>query len=113
MGQGNRTQNFTPYGNTVALNAGVASSPTVLRSGGNYNLNTDMMVTNSGTNTVFITWGNVTTIAAVAPTAGNPANGIPVLAGETMVLGIGFATEIDAVTLANTSLVYFTPGQGS
>ena len=119
MGQGVRQQNFTPAvqggstnANTIALNAATSSSPTALRTG-NLGQNTDVLVTNSGSNTVFITWGNSSSIAAVAPTAGTPANGVPVLAGETMVLGMGFATYVDAVTLTSTSLVYFTPGQGS
>ncbi len=113
MGQGTRTQNFTAIGNTTALNAATTSNPTALRTGTSFGLNTDLLISNSGTGTVFITWGNNSAIVAVAPISGTPANGIPILAGETMVLGVGFATYVDAVTLTGNSLVYFTPGQGS
>ena len=114
MSQQPRVQNFKPSGNTVGLNAATSSGTKALRTGTAQQQNSDVLVTNSGSNIAYITWGDTQAgTIAVAPTAAAPANGVPILAGQTMTLYIGFATWIDAVTLTGTSLVYFTPGLGS
>lgn len=115
MSQQPRIQNFVPQGNTVALNAATTSGTKALRGASTKQMDfSDILITNSGSNTAYVVWGDSAAAAvAVAPTAATPANGIPVLAGQTVVYYMGFATFIDAVTLTGNSLVYFTPGLGS
>ncbi len=105
---------FSPQGNTAALSVTSTSTATPIQVLGNVSNATQHMAYNAGPYDCFLAWGKDATVTAVAPTAGSPANGIPVPAGAIMVLSFppnAFFAAICAST--NTATLYLTPGEGN
>ena len=100
--------NFT-NGETVSLAATSTSSSVsfTLAQSANY---PDVMVTNSGSVTVFV--GCNGSGVANLPGAGM-TNAMPVLAGGVLVIHKGNSTVCAAITAASSGTVYFTAGEGS
>ncbi len=102
---------FTP-GETVSLSAQTVSASVSfsLTQSANY---PDCMISNAGTQTAFVTFGQGSGTIAALPGAG-VLDAIPVLAGETMILhkGVGNATCAAITSFGGTTL-YFTAGQGN
>jgi hypothetical protein len=104
-------ENFTP-GETVSL-AVQSSSASVSFSLAQSAGYPDCMVTNAGSQAAFVAFGIGASTVAGTPGVG-ALNATPVLGGETMILrkGVGNIT-CAALTLAGSTTLYFTAGQGN
>lgn len=78
---------------------------------GNY----DIEITNQGSQPAWIAVGDSSSVTAVIPTNGTPANGYIVLSGQTKVISIGQAQPcyIAAITSSSTTVLYASIGQGA
>jgi hypothetical protein len=72
----------------------------------------DMMISNTGSVDAWIAFGD-SSVAAVIPTAGTPANGINIRAGAIYTLSKGDATYIAGITASSTANLYVSQGYGS
>mgnify|MGYP006268326645 CR=1 FL=1 len=106
---------FVPLGNTVTFLANT-SPPTAVQAvqGGANNVSfCQYRIFNSGAALIFLGWGANATIANNnATVVATTANTIPVLPGTLEVLSLPANTYMTAITSANTSQVYVTPGLG-
>lgn len=109
-----RLQNFRTNGNGLTLTAGITSSnvayPILIRPPFSHSTT---MVTNAGTVNVAIAFGQDNTVTAAFPSVGVPANGMVVLAGETMPLDDRYALWVAAIATSGTASVYFYKGEGN
>jgi len=108
---------FNPQGNTVVV-AAAAVAPAGVQVPVNNKFNAQetgqVRVVNAGMNLVHLGVGPTAAIAqtnAVAATAGNPAAGIPLVAGAVEVLRFPAGWYFSGVAGAATT-VYLTPGEG-
>ena len=108
---------FNPQGNTVVV-AADAVAPAGIQAPVNGKFNSQatgqVRIINAGTNTVHLGVGPTAAAAqanAVAATAGNPAAGIPLVAGAVEVLRFPAGSFFSGVAGAATT-VYLTPGEG-
>ena len=108
----NRITNFQVAGNGVFLGVTSSSSPVEFPALPDGSPCTDVMIINPGSNTAFFTFGETSPTAAI-PTNGTPANGIAILAGQTLVMGKGSATFMAAITASSTTTLYAYQGYGS
>ena len=92
---------------TSALTVGTASSNMAIGAGGH------VLLTNSGANVVYIALGTDNTVVAVAPIAGTPAQGIPLLPNSQTILYAGTGTYIAAISAATGNTLFVTPGSGA
>ncbi len=107
---------FAPQGNTVFIAAAAASSGASagVRVNGSVANATQRLVQNIGTKTAYLAGSLDSTIAAVAPTAGTPANGVPVQAGAILVLSYPPNTYFSAICAStDTTTLMLTPGEGN
>lgn len=103
---------FSPYAKTGALSVGTAStSAAIPLPGSAVGWSHEVLVTNAGTNTVFVAFGGSGVTAAV-PVAGTPADGVAVAAGQTQAFSLNASSYIAAIASTGTNLVYFTAGVG-
>lgn len=115
------TQPYMPQGNTVAITVGATSSTPIQvpNAQGTSGLGpSQYRVTNVGTQTVFFTFGTVQqgaagTAACVIPTAGVPANGMPVLSNSSEVVTLSPGCWVATIAAATGSVLYLTPGDGA
>jgi hypothetical protein len=109
-----RIVNFSPTGNGICIGAstlsGNAPFPTLLPT----QLGNDVLVVSDPSNTVnvFVAFGG-SSIAAVAPVSGTPANGILIGPGVVVSLDKSQATYAAAITSSGTANIYFYQGAGS
>jgi len=108
---------FNPQGNTVVVAAAVAP-PLGVQAPVNQRFSAQetgqVRVVNSSTNLVHIGVGPTAAAAqanAVAATAGNPASGIPLVAGAVEVLRSPAGSFFSGAASGATT-VYLTPGEG-
>ena len=108
---------FNPQGKTVVV-AAAAIAPLGVQAPVDQRFNAQetgqVRVVNAGTATVHLGVGLTAAAAqanAVAATAGNPAAGIPLVAGAVEVLRFSSGMYFSAVAAAATT-VYITPGEG-
>lgn len=110
-----RQQQFQPANGSSStyVPAGITSANVALPSSGSGNY--DLEITNSGTVTAWIAFGDTSSVAAVIPTNGTPANGYVILGGQTKTISIGQAqpSYIAAITASSTTVLYATIGQGA
>lgn len=102
---------FAPLGNTILLSGTTTSSRVALTSmatygGGNYR------VLNNGPDIIFVAQGDAT-VVAVAPTAGSPANGMPIAVGAIEVFNLASGNSLAGICPTSTAALYITGGQGS
>jgi hypothetical protein len=108
---------FQPQGNTVCITVTGASSTAVQvpsaqgagLGGSNY------LATVVGTVTVFLNWAQAsagTAGAAVIPTAGSPANGMPLLAASAQSITLPPGAWVTTIASGAGSTLYLTPGDG-
>lgn len=107
-----RVANFYPVGNGQALNCSNSSARVAFVSTADGVPNSDILLFNSGTVNVFITFGD-STATAVAPVDGTPANGVVVAPGAYLVFNKGINTYIAGITASSTATIYFYQGYGS
>lgn len=111
----NQQTAFTPDGSTVVVAAAatapdgvqVSSSPSAQATG-------QVRIVNASLNTVHLGVGATAAAAkaaAVAATAGNPAAGIPLVAGAVEIMSFPVGSYFSGVA-SGASTVYITPGQG-
>ena len=106
------SQAFGANGNTVALVVGVASTSAALQlPGGLTKWTWQCLVTNSGTNTAFVAFG-ASSIVAVIPVAGTPANGIAIAPNTTRAFTVNGGQYIAAIAAAIGNTLYATAGVG-
>lgn len=75
---------------------------------------TQRLISNLGSKTVFLASGAASTLVAVAPVAGTPANGTPIAAGAIMVFSFPPNAYFAAICASGeTSTLYITPGEGN
>ncbi len=100
---------------TQVLSAGTSSSSvTFIKPSSMYD-DEDCMVTNEGSATAYVEFGNGSATAVV------PGSGVvgstPILSGETMILRKNFrakpADTCAAITASGTAKLYFTAGKGN
>lgn len=108
---------FNPQGKTVVV-AAAAIAPLGVQAPVNERFNAQetgqVRVVNAGTATVHLGVGPTAAAAqanAVAATAGNPAAGIPLVAGAVEILRFNQTTFFSGLSSA-AATVYITPGQG-
>jgi hypothetical protein len=96
-------QPFRPTGGaTVNVDVGAASANVALSSG------QAMLVTNNGTATAWIAFGNDNTVVATL------AAGMPIGPGLSRILSVPVGcTYVAAIAAGATGKIYFTPGIGS
>jgi hypothetical protein len=80
------TTSFTPQTNTIAMSVGTTSHAKVQVPQSSAHGGHSYMLKNPGSETVYVNVGDGTVTAAVIPVDGTPANGFPVLEGETMII---------------------------
>jgi hypothetical protein len=102
---------FAPVGNTTLLAATTTSGRVTLPSLGNYG-GGNYRVFNNGPDIVFVAQGDGT-VVAVAPTAGSPANGMPIGIGATEVFNLASGNSLAGICPSSTASLYITGGQGS
>ena len=104
---------FSPLGDSACLSVTSTSTSTPIQVKGPNNNATQHLISNLGAKTCFFAWGT-SSIAAVAPTAGSPANGIPIPAGALMTLSFPPNVYFAAITAgSDTTTLYITPGEGN
>mgnify|MGYP000151938848 FL=1 len=96
---------FSPVGATATLSATNTTGNVALTSIGT-NVNRSVRVYNAGTATVFLTFGNDSTITATTAGMPLPSGGI-----EVFQLGPNI-TYAAGITASGTATVYFTSGMG-
>jgi len=103
--------NFSPKGNTVAMDVTTSTSRETLTSPGSYG--GVLRVTNLGPNKAFINLGG-DSVAAVIPVDGTPANAMCILSGETAYLDLAPThSHIAAISAAaESATLYLTTGEG-
>jgi len=104
---------FTPVTNTIVLAATTSPATIALadpRTGADERV---VRLVNAGSSTVFVAFGDLTATAAV-PTAGAPASGFPVLAGQgpEPFRIPATATHVSAVCASGAATLYVTVGRG-
>lgn len=101
---------FQPQGNSYAISVTTSASAAIqapgLAGGSNY------LISNATTQGVFIAFGPTSTVAAVAPTAGSPANGIWLQGGSTQSFTFGTGSWFSAIAPTGVSTLYITNGDG-
>ena len=110
---------FAIQGNTVEMDVTSTTHSTIQVSGGGPG-NMNYILTNTGSNTVWVAYalpatvgGAAPTVTVVAPTDGSPANGYPVLAGSKESVTGPPNAYFSAICAAGlTSKLYITPGEG-
>lgn len=110
--QVNRISNFFVAGNGIFIGVTGTSGAVQFPALPDDSPSTDVLITNAGSTTAFVTFGT-TSPTAVIPTNGTPANGICILAGQTVVFCKGDATYIAAITASSTTTLYAYQGYGS
>ena len=98
---------FTPDGATTTI-TGAVSAPTGVQVNGNQN--NSFLIQNAGAVTAFIGIGQS---AAGAQAAAVVAGGLPILAGQSRVIGAPEGSFFSAITPSSTASVYVTPGLGN
>lgn len=110
-----RAQNFQPVsGNNIACLVPTSTSSNVALPQVAIGP-VDVELTNAGNAAAWVAFDIVSTVAAVIPVAGTPANGYPLLPGQSKVVSIGSATTYMAAITASgtTTTLYAAVGQGS
>lgn len=102
---------FSPLGNTTLLSGTTTSSRVALTSmatsgGGNYR------VYNKGPDEIHVAQGD-STVVAVIPTAGSPANGMIIAVGNTEVFTLALGNNLAGICPTSTASLYITGGQGA
>ncbi len=100
---------FFTAANTAALTVTATSANVAIPVGGDGHL----LLTNDGTNIVYIALGTDNTVAAAIPVNGTPANGIPLLPNTQMQIFAGTGTYIAAIAGATGNTLFITPGYGA
>ena len=104
------TAAFFSTNETVALTVGTASANVAFS-----NANADLvqaLFVNVGANVVYINLGTDNTVSAAVPASGTPASGIPLLPNSALVLAIGTATYIAAISGVAGNTLFVTVGSG-
>lgn len=102
---------FRKTGNTSAISATTTSANVALSTtGGNFS---QIAVYNAGSVDVFVAFGTSSSIAAVVPSSGSPANGSVVPPGQIRGYTVSPDTShVAAITGSSTATVYVEPGEG-
>lgn len=87
---------------TVNINVASSSDRVALASGGRFSA---VLVTNVGTATAWIRFGDSSVAATTAAS-------IPIPAGSAAVFAGGHWTHVAAIAAGSTGRIYFTPGEG-
>jgi Flp pilus assembly protein TadG len=104
---------FMPLGNTALLAVTSTTTTTPIQVLPTNGQPSQHCVYNAGPNDCYIVSGN-STVAAVAPAAGTPGNGMPIAAGAIMTLTFPAYNYFAAITdSGNTASLYITPGEGN
>ena len=99
---------FFSAAETAALTVGTASANVAIPSGGRH-----LLLTNSGSNVVYIALGTDNTVSAAIPASGAPASGIPLLPNSQTILYAGTGTYVAAIAAATGNTLFVTPGNGA
>lgn len=105
---------FAPNGDSIAIASTFSGASTGVRCDGNVNNATQRLVQNIGTKLAYVAGSLDDAIAAVAPTSGNPANGVPIQAGAILVMTYPPGTYFSAICGgSDTTTLVLTPGEGN
>jgi len=110
-----RVGNFTPVGNCILLPCTTTSgsSQVALPTLPTGSTASDILIWNSGSVGAFVVFAKEDGVDAAIPTAGNPANGMPLAPGVEMVIDKGQAQYVAGITSTSTADVYMIQGIGS
>lgn len=102
---------FGPRGNTYNI-ACTSTASTAVKIASDMMCSTYQFV-NIGTSICYFAIGNSSTVAAVIPLSGTPANGIPVLPGEIVIYQFSPAMWVSAICpAAGTTNLLISVGEG-
>ncbi len=102
------TATFFSASDTAELTVGTASSNMAIPSGGGH-----LLLTNVGSNVIYIALGTDNTVSAAIPSAGTPAHGLPLLPNSQLMIYAGTGTWIAAIAAATGNTLFVTPGNGA
>lgn len=102
------TATFFSVSDTAALTVGTASSNMAIPSGGAH-----LLLTNNGSNVIYVALGTDNTVTAAIPAPGTPAKGIPLLPNSQLMIYAGTGTYIAAISSATGNTLLVTPGNGA
>lgn len=108
-------QAFTQLGNTVTFTASTSASTPVQALSNGLGSNQYRIVVPAGTDTVYVGYGTSSAAAtanAVVLTAGTSSFTIPILPGTDEILTFLPNAWFSAITAANSTIVFVTPGDG-
>jgi len=108
-----RIGNFAYKGDGIAIDATSTSKAVAFPALTGNNTAFDFLISNSGLVDVFIALGRDSSIAAVIPVDGTPANGRRIPPGIIMALDKEDYTHIAAITASSTATIYVDQGTGS
>lgn len=104
---------FYPNENSACLSVTSTSTVTPIQVKGALGNATQRMFYNAGTKDCWVGAGG-STVEAVIPTAGSPANGVAIPAGAILVLSYPPNTYFAAICAGSDSTtLYITPGEGN
>lgn len=109
-----RITNFFVVGKSILLPCTTTSgaTPVAFPTQADALTTTDMMISNTGSVDAWISFGD-STVTAVIPINGTPANGVNIRAGAIYTLSKGSATYIVGITASSTADLYVSQGYGS
>lgn len=111
IAQVSRICSFYTVGNGILVSATTSSSAVqfpIVPDGMSAN---DVLLVNTSTDPVFVTFGNASPIAVI-PGSGTPNNGICILGGSSVVINKGPSKFIAAITASNPVTLYAYQGYG-
>ncbi len=106
---------FTPANKTAALTVGTTATAVTLplvSTSGNSSGAVQVVLTNVGTNVVFVAWAPASAVA-VAPVSGTPANGFPLLPNSQKTVTVPDGFSFSAIAAATGNTLYLSPGSGA
>lgn len=102
---------FTPMGDTVTFNAAV-TAPTPVQCVSSTIAGTQYRVHNSGSNVVYMGFGNTAAAATAMADSGLSGSTITLMPNSVEVFTFNGSVYFTGVTADSTAVVYITPGDG-
>lgn len=108
---------FQATGLTVAIDVIATSAANTIPQAGTLKIPSQLLISNLSVNNVYVFISAAPTPVVAIPAPGTPANGVPVLAGQTVVYGVPGGDDhgcyIAAIAgVAGPSRITVTPGEG-
>jgi len=104
---------FSPSANAALISVGTSSSAVAIPLPGSATTWAhEVLVTNTGTNAVFVAFGGAGVTAAI-PATDTPADGVIVPGGSSQAFSVNGASHMAGIASTGTNAVYFVAGVGN